>query len=169
LRKSIRDEVRVLYNFACGYCGVAEADAGGELTIYHFQPRSAGGDDQISNLVYCCFRCNVYKGALLPEQVLGDSTRRLLHPRLENTDVHLAVDPVTGLVEGMTETARYHILALQLNRPALIAHRQQKALTAQLETVAANTHAELEQLDTLLRDLMEYLDLLSRWSDASDN
>jgi hypothetical protein len=42
-------------------------------------------------------------------------------------------------------------------------------LTAQLETVAANTHAELEQLDPLLRDLMEYLDLLSRWSDASDN
>jgi DNA-directed RNA polymerase subunit RPC12/RpoP len=56
--------VRERYAFCCGYCGVCEADVGGELTVDHFCPVSAGGDDSDENLVYACVRCNQYKGAL---------------------------------------------------------------------------------------------------------
>ena len=59
--------VRERYAFCCGYCGVSEADVGGELTVDHFCPVSAGGDDSDENLVYACVRCNQYKGALRPE------------------------------------------------------------------------------------------------------
>lgn len=55
-------EVRQRYQRCCGYCGVTETEGGGELTVDHFRPVSAGGDDREENLVYACFRCNLYKG-----------------------------------------------------------------------------------------------------------
>jgi 5-methylcytosine-specific restriction endonuclease McrA len=73
--------VRERYAFRCGYCGVSEADVGGELTVDHFRPVVAGGDESDENLVYACARCNQYKGALLPEAIDPTPVRRLLHPR----------------------------------------------------------------------------------------
>lgn len=60
-------EIRARYGFRCGYCGVTEIDTGGELTVDHFRPLSAGGDNSEINLVYACVRCNQYKGALHSE------------------------------------------------------------------------------------------------------
>ena len=56
----IREFVRQRANFACEFCGVSEIDAGGQLTIDHFQPGSKGGGDEIENLIYSCSRCNLY-------------------------------------------------------------------------------------------------------------
>jgi hypothetical protein len=50
--------VRERYRRCCGYCQVSEIETGGELTIDHFQPVTAGGDDSDDNLVYACFRDN---------------------------------------------------------------------------------------------------------------
>ena len=55
------DLIRQRYAYACGYCGVSETSAGGILTIDHFRPLAAGGDDDLDNLVYACTRCNQYK------------------------------------------------------------------------------------------------------------
>jgi 5-methylcytosine-specific restriction endonuclease McrA len=38
----LRQNVRRVYDFACGYCGVREEDAGSELELDHFKPRSLG-------------------------------------------------------------------------------------------------------------------------------
>lgn len=59
----IRRTVRTIYAFACGYCGVTETEVGAFLTIDHFQPQDAGGSDDITNLVYACHACNLYKSA----------------------------------------------------------------------------------------------------------
>lgn len=56
------ERVRQRYDGRCGYCGLSEVDAGGELTVDHFRPVAAGGGDDDDNLVYACFRCNLYKG-----------------------------------------------------------------------------------------------------------
>ena len=48
-------EVRDRYQRCCGYCGVCEDDAGGELTVDHFIPVAAGGGDDDENLIYACF------------------------------------------------------------------------------------------------------------------
>jgi hypothetical protein len=42
------EQVRLRAKFACEYCGVTEADTGGELTIDHFQPDIRGGSADIS-------------------------------------------------------------------------------------------------------------------------
>ena len=37
-------------------------------TIDHLMPVSRGGSDDLSNLVRCCFRCNVLKGAMTEKE-----------------------------------------------------------------------------------------------------
>src|SRR5262245_34847151 len=58
LPATIVAEVRQRAKSACEYCGVSEADSGGQLTIDHYQPTAHGGSDDLSNLLYCCYRCN---------------------------------------------------------------------------------------------------------------
>jgi len=44
-----RQKIRRLYDYRCGYCGVHEVEAGSELEIDHFQPRSADGTDDLDD------------------------------------------------------------------------------------------------------------------------
>lgn len=49
--------------YQCAYCGSTK-----ELTIDHIVPRSKGGRNTWTNLVSCCFRCNLKKGDKTPEE-----------------------------------------------------------------------------------------------------
>lgn len=60
------ETVRQRYGGRCGYCGVTEIDAGAELTVDHYRPSSAGGDEADDNLIYACTKCNLYKGEFSP-------------------------------------------------------------------------------------------------------
>jgi 5-methylcytosine-specific restriction endonuclease McrA len=53
-----RAAIRAVYDGRCGYCTVHESEAGTELEIDHFQPRSLGGSDDVDNLIYCRTACN---------------------------------------------------------------------------------------------------------------
>jgi 5-methylcytosine-specific restriction endonuclease McrA len=95
--------VRERYAFCCGYCGVSEADVGGELTVDHFCSVSASGDDSDENLVYACVRCNQYKGALRPEVTDVANERRLLHPLRDDLAAHIREDERTGRGRGLLQ------------------------------------------------------------------
>src|SRR5271165_3815410 len=103
------EEIRQRYQGCCGYCGVSEADAGGELTVDHYRPAVAGGDDSSANLVYACFRCNGYKGDFSPSAADLQHGRRLLHPLIDAISLHLRENQQTGSIEPLTETGRFHI------------------------------------------------------------
>ncbi len=92
--------VRERYAFCCGYCGVSEADVGGELTVDHFRPVSAGVDHSDENLVYACVRCNQYKGGLLPEATDVARERALIVHRQRR---YLAVLLEARLEQALTE------------------------------------------------------------------
>ena len=94
--------VRVRYGLCCGYCGLSETDAGGELTVDHYDPVSAGGDDSDENLVYACFRCNLHKGAFTPSEAQQAQGLRLLHPLRDNLTEHIQENRETGRLEGLT-------------------------------------------------------------------
>nr|WP_309685943.1 HNH endonuclease signature motif containing protein [Armatimonas sp.] len=133
--------LRQLYRFRCGYCGVSETEAGAQLTVDHFQPRSAQGADSLENSVYCCPACNTFKGAYWNP----GGVRRILHPIHDLEETHLEALP-DGTMRGLTETGEFHLQRLHLNRPALVAHRldflerqQERERTARIET-------ELEQV-----------------------
>ncbi len=160
--------VRQRYDFRCGYCGVSETDTGGELTVDHFRPVSAGGDDSDDNLVYACVRCNQYKGALLPQAMDIAQQRRLLHPLRDSLPAHLREDAQTGQLEALTETGTFHIEALHLNRAALIVNRQRRQLIAMLQARLEQSLAEIATLEGRLARRDIYIDALEqelkRWT-----
>ena len=78
--------VRQRANYACEFCTVTETDTGGELTVDHFQPKSQGGAHDLSNLLYCCNRCNQYKADYWPRQ---QDDLSLWNPRREPPEAHL--------------------------------------------------------------------------------
>jgi hypothetical protein len=122
------EEVRQRYHGRCGYCGVSEADTGGELTVDHFQPVTADGDDSDNNLVYSCFRCNTYKGDFFPSAEDNQAGRRLLHPLLDPISLHLRENEETSEIEALPSNGQFHVLLLRLNRPQLVEHRRRRRI-----------------------------------------
>jgi hypothetical protein len=128
MRREDREALRRRFNFRCGYCGVSEREVGAELTVDHFQPCSRGGADERANWVYSCFTCNNHKSDVWA----SDSRQRILHPLRDRPARHIAEQP-DGTLIGLTETGRFHIAQLQLNRPPLIAHRLARRRQVELE------------------------------------
>jgi hypothetical protein len=61
LRASVRFEVLRRDNFTCRYCGRKAPSV--RLQVDHVVPWSAGGSDELSNLVAACIECNIGKSA----------------------------------------------------------------------------------------------------------
>lgn len=160
-----RETIRRLYDYRCGYCGVHEHEAGSELEIDHFQPRAANGGDEPENLVYCCPACNRIKSDFRPSNKSAENPRRLLHPGRDNLSAHLSED-TDGRLIALSETGRYHISRLRLNRPQLLALRLRRRMNESIRQKLAAVSAEREQLRMevaeLSKELEEALALLDR-------
>lgn len=156
------EKVRQRFGRCCGYCGVSEADIGGELTIDHYHPQSVGGDDSEDNLVYCCFRCNTYKGDFFPSS--GDLThgRRLLHPLRDPVTLHFRENEQTGHLEPLTDTGRFHLALLRLNRPQLVQRRLARRLRQLLSEAFQLLQTENDDLRLRVVLLESYLRELIR-------
>jgi hypothetical protein len=151
-------ELRQLYQFQCGYCGTNEVDIGAKLEMDHFQPQSKGGSNDFSNLVYCCPACNRFKG----DYWNPSSPLRLLHPQRDKVSEHFR-EGEDGFLISLTETGRFHIQRLQLNRPQLVLQRLRRKREAEarrtymallrrfteLEQELAQALAELERLRSI--------------------
>jgi hypothetical protein len=123
----VRLAVRQRANFACEYCGVSETDTGGELTIDHYHPHTRGGTDDLSNLLYCCQRCNQYKADYWPTQ---PDDPILWNPRQEPMELHL-LPLADGTLYPITPSGTFTLKRLRLNRPPLVAYRLQKRYQAE--------------------------------------
>ena len=125
ISKNLKETVRLQAGCACEFCGVTEANAGGLLTIDHYQPRKKGGTDDFDNLLYCCFACNFFKHDYYP---LSLSESLLWNPRLEALSVHF-LELESGFLHPLTPIGVFTLGRLRLNRPALVANRLQKRQT----------------------------------------
>jgi hypothetical protein len=153
-----RQVVRQQYNFACGYCGVNEIDAGSELEIDHFQPISRGGSDDLENLIYACSACNRNKATYWPSPDVPTHLS-LLHPLLDNLDVHIKLLP-DGHLAGLTPRGWFHLEWLHLNRPQLVALRQKQALYQRAQVLIEETQQINRQLQTLIAAQEKELEIL---------
>ena len=68
----------------CVYCGSKK-----QLTIDHVLPKSRGGKNEWTNLVTCCFKCNVKKANRTPEEANMKMTQVPYVPQIlvENTNL----------------------------------------------------------------------------------
>lgn len=131
----LRRTVRILYGFACAYCGVTEEEVGSQLTIDHYQPKDAGGTDDLDNLVYACFMCNLCKAAAWNPQFPP-----VLHPLQTDLSLHFRELP-DGTMEALTPEGKRHVETLHLNRLPMVRRRKTKQL---MEAVAERERQELE-------------------------
>jgi hypothetical protein len=157
-----QEQIRQRFGCRCGYCGVSEVDTGGSLTVDHFQPVAAGGDDSDDNLVYACFKCNQYKGDFHPSPTDLRNGWRVLHPIRDNLAVHLSENNQTGMLEPLTETGRFHITLLHLNRPALVEFRLRRRLADLLAARQRLLEAENAHLRAILAAQADYIRRLRR-------
>lgn len=121
MRREEREALRRRFGFRCGYCSVTETDAGSELTVDHFQPRTQGGTDEPGNLVYCCHACNEFKG----DWWCSESNHQILHPERDTLARHFA-ESEDGMLQPLTERGAFHIERLRLNRTQLVALRWER-------------------------------------------
>jgi hypothetical protein len=155
-------QVRARYRERCAYCGVAEDHTGGELTVDHYVPLNAGGGNVDENLVYCCFRCDLFKGEFAATEADRLAGRYVLYPLRDRTDEHFRLDTATGRLQPLTETGRFHIALLHLNRPALVLYRlrqhHEALLTARVELI----RAENQELRAIIRAQETYIERLKQ-------
>lgn len=149
--------VRRLYRYTCGYCGVTETDAGSAMTIDHFMPRVAGGNDELDNLVYACWKCNQFKHDFWPSSADLKRQHRLLHPLLDDSAPHFHSNEQTGLLEALTETGRFHIAVLRLNRPQLIKYRLGQQLQQMLQEKQRLLELQIAELQKTIAAQDHYL------------
>lgn len=160
-----REAVRRRYGERCGYCSVHESEAGNELEIDHFQPRSADGPDDLDNLVYCCPACNRLKGDYWPAIDPFTASQRLLHPLRDDLRQHVREESDSRLI-ALTATGAFHITRLRLNRPPLVALRRARRevalLRENLEAARAEQTRLRERITALEQDMEGVLAQLSR-------
>jgi hypothetical protein len=166
--ESLRAVVRRRYDGRCGYCSVRESEAGTELEIDHFQPRSAGGSEDLDNLVYCCTTCNRLKGSFWPAADPAAAAKRILHPQRDDLSGHLQEDP-EGRMIALTEIGVFHLNRLHLNRPPLVALRCTRREVAQLRQHVTEAQSEQvwlrERIAKLEHDLQEMAEQMARLSE----
>lgn len=147
---NVRQKIRERADFACEYCGISETDNGGELTVDHFQPTSKNGGDKAENLVYCCFRCNLYKG----DYWAADS--KLFTPRKDVKDEHFWLSE-SGKLYALTETGEFTVKLLRLNRQPLITKRAQDFQKSEERQILEQTQKAVETLLQLNQQQRELL------------
>jgi hypothetical protein len=156
------EEVRQRAQFRCGYCGVSESDTGGLLTVDHFRPSSARGDDSGENLVYACFRCNLNKLDFWPTDSDRRQGFRVLHPYQDDLSTHLCEEPLTSLLSGLTPTGSFHIVLLHLNRPELVEYRRRRGFLALTQERVVALQLYLQESERLIEEQRRYIALLEQ-------
>jgi hypothetical protein len=132
------------------------------LTVDHYVPLSAGGRDIEANLVYCCFRCNLFKGDFTPTEMDQLAGHRVLHPLQDRIDDHVRFDGATGRLQPLTETGRFHITLLHLNRPALVMFRLREHHKGLLKARAGLLEAENQELRAIIQAQATYIERLKQ-------
>lgn len=144
----------MLYVFRCGYCGISEEETGAQLTEDHFEPRSAGGSDDLDNIVYACSVCNEHKGYYWNP----GSDERIIHPLRDDVTQHL-VERSDGTLAALTVTGRFHIARLRLNRVGLVARRRDRQTLNRVDGRIATLEGELAEVSRQLRELPRHFSL----------
>lgn len=121
----IQEQVLADAGHLCGYCHSDERLSGIPLSIEHIIPRVADGPTARENLWRSCRPCNEQKGGQIAatDPETGE-LMPLYNPRTQPWREHFGWSVDGSLIEGRTPTGRATIVALQLNRPMLVAARR---------------------------------------------
>jgi hypothetical protein len=110
----------------CEYCRLAQKGQEATFHIDHILPKVAGGRTTAANLALACVSCSLRKEAR--RSAIEPNTNRrvaLFHPRRQRWRDHFRWEGFR--IVGLTPTGRATVAALQMNRPLILAIRQEEA------------------------------------------
>ena len=122
---SLHAEVVLRAGSRCEYCLLAQLGQEATFHIDHVTPRAAGGPTTADNLALACVSCSLRKGAkqTATDPDTGDEVP-LFNPRTQAWAEHFRWDGER--VVPLTPTGRGTVIALSLNRPVIVAIRQEE-------------------------------------------
>ena len=114
----------------CEYCRLSQEGQEATFHVDHIVPKVSGGMTRAENLALSYVSCSLRKEARR-SAIEPSSGRRvaLFHPRRQRWGDHFRWEGVRIL--GLTPTGRATVAALQMNRPLLLAIREEQALRGQ--------------------------------------
>lgn len=123
MARSLRETASERARDLCEYCQVPQAFDVNPFQLDHVRAEKHGGVTSLSNLAWCCFLCNSYKGPNVagydPET---QSLERLFNPRTDDWDEHYRWDG--PILVGRTTIGRTTIDVLRINLYERVLHRQ---------------------------------------------
>src|SRR4051794_29703830 len=124
---SLREEVTLRAGNRCEYCQLSQLGQEATFHIDHVIPRAAGGPTTADNLALACVSCSLRKWAN-QTATDPDSGKQvpLFNPRTQIWGEHFRWDGER--VVPLTSTGRATVAALALNRPVILAIRQEEAI-----------------------------------------
>jgi hypothetical protein len=125
IAQALRQRVAEQGQYRCGYCLTQERVVGVAMDIEHIIPEALGGPTEEQNLWLACSLCNSHKGdKLTARDPHTNEVVQLFNPRQDAWERHFRWADGGALIEGYSATGRATVIALQLNRPALVRARR---------------------------------------------
>ncbi len=124
---SLHDEVVLRAGQRCEYCQLSQLGQEATFHIDHVRPRAAGGPTTADNLALACVSCSLRKWAkqTAKDPESGEEVP-LFNPRTQSWADHYRWEDIR--VVALTPTGRATVAALALNRPMILAIRQEEAV-----------------------------------------
>jgi hypothetical protein len=110
----------------CEYCGLSQLGQEATFHIDHVLPRAAEGPTVVDNLALACVSCSLRKWA--NQTATDPETGEIVHlfnPRSQLWAEHFRWEGIR--VVPLTATGRATVAALAMNRPVILAIRQEEA------------------------------------------
>jgi hypothetical protein len=122
----LRAEVTLRAGNRCEYCRQSQLGQEAIFLLYHVIPRAAAGPTTPDNLALACVSCSLRKWArqTATDPDSGEEVP-LFNPRTQRWAEHFRWDGER--VVALTATGRATVAALALNRPVILALRQEEA------------------------------------------
>lgn len=110
----------------CEYCHLSQVGQEATFHIDHIKPLALGGRTVAGNLALACVSCSLRKAARVtaadPE---SGADAPIFNPRQDKWSEHFYWEGV--ILVGLTAAGRTTVQALDLNRPLILAIRQEEA------------------------------------------
>ncbi|MFQ5751541.1 MAG: HNH endonuclease [bacterium] len=110
----------------CEYCGLSQEGQEATFHVDHVIPVNAGGKTVFDNLALACVSCSLRKAARLT--AVDPQSKKEVHlynPRHDNWNEHFKWQGAR--LVGLTATGRATVAALDMNRPIVLAIREEEA------------------------------------------